>query len=218
MMAQTSAGNDLIPDRQMKIEVLLTVFVDEITPFYRDVSREEEEVRFLLLQAGDRLMPEIDAKLADHGARVLSGRRAAEIRTHAAVRAIEPGRVRSSDQRIEAETIVLTAGIVPNPVVACPPVEKDQRGHIVVDGTMRCKSHPEVWALGDCALIPVPDGNPSVCIMCYFTERVVPPTERGEDDRYEIHLRRFEEIAAPGDRHFRRPLRAPSRAPGTPSR
>ena len=40
------------------------------------------------------------------------------------------------------------------------PVEKDKRGHIVVDGTMRCPSHPEVWALGDCAFIPAPDGKP----------------------------------------------------------
>ena len=40
------------------------------------------------------------------------------------------------------------------------PVEKDKRGHVVVDGTMRCPSHPEVWALGDCACIPAADGKP----------------------------------------------------------
>src|SRR5262245_32028193 len=136
----------------------LTAFVDEIAPLYRHVRREE--VRFLLLQAGDRIMPEIDTKLADYGARVLGGRRGTEIRTHAAVRAIEPGKVHLPDETIEAETIVLAAGIVPNPVVAGLPVEKDNRGHIVVDGAMRCKSHPEVWALGDCASIPAPDGKP----------------------------------------------------------
>jgi NADH dehydrogenase len=136
----------------------LTAFVDEITPLYRHVSRDE--VRLLLLQGGNRIMPEIDTKLADYGARVLGGRRGAEIRTHAAVRAIEPGKVHLPDETIEAETIVLAARIVPNPVVAGLPVEKDKRGHIVVDGTMRCKSHPEVWALGDCAVIPAPDGKP----------------------------------------------------------
>jgi NADH:ubiquinone reductase (H+-translocating) len=136
----------------------LTALVDEITPLYRHVSRDE--VRFILLQASDRIMPEIDTKLADYGARVLGGRRGAEIRIHAAVQAIEPGRVHLPDETIEAETIVLAAGIVPNPVVAGLPVDKDKRGHIVVEGTMRCKSHPEVWALGDCALIPAPDGKP----------------------------------------------------------
>jgi NADH dehydrogenase len=136
----------------------LTAFADEIGALYRHVSRDE--VRFLLLQGGDRIMPEIDAQLAEYGARVLRGRRGAEVRTHAAVRAIEPGKVHLPDETIEAETIVLAAGIVPNPVVAGLPVEKDRRGHIVVDATMRCKSHPEVWALGDCASIPAPDGKP----------------------------------------------------------
>ena len=136
----------------------LTAFVDGITPFYKHVNRDE--ARFLLLQAVDRLMPEIDPTLADYGARVLGGRRGADIRTHAMVRAIEPGKVHLPDETIDAETIVLAAGVVPNPVVAGLPVEKDRRGHIVVDGTMRCKSHPEVWALGDCASIPGPGGKP----------------------------------------------------------
>jgi NADH dehydrogenase len=136
----------------------LTAFVDEIRPLYRNVSRDE--IRFLLLQGGERIMPEIEPKLAEYGARVLGGRHGAEIRTHAHARAIEPGKVHLADETIEAETIVLAAGIVPNPVVAGLPVEKDQRGHIVVDGTMRCKSRPEVWALGDCARIPAPDGQP----------------------------------------------------------
>jgi NADH dehydrogenase len=76
------------------------------------------------------------------------------------VRAIEPGKVHLPDETIEAETIVLAAGIVPSPVVAGLPVERDRRGHIVVEGTMRCKSRPEVWALGDCAVIPAADGQP----------------------------------------------------------
>jgi NADH dehydrogenase len=136
----------------------LTAFVDGITPLYKHVNRDE--VRFVLLQAGDRIMPEIDPSLADYGARVLGERRGADIRTHALVRAIEPGKVHLPDETIEAETIILAAGIVPNPVVAGLPVEKDRRGHIVVDATMRCKNHSEVWALGDCAAIPGPDGKP----------------------------------------------------------
>jgi NADH dehydrogenase len=136
----------------------LTAFADAITPLYGHVSRNF--VRFLLLEAGDRILPEIDTKLADYGARVLDSRRGAQIRTHAPVQGIEPGKIHLRDETIEAETIVLAAGIVPNPVVAGLPVERDERGHIVVDETMRCKSHPEVWALGDCARIPGPDGKP----------------------------------------------------------
>ena len=153
----------------------LTAFVDGIAPLYKHVNRDQ--VRFILLQGANRIMPEINPKLADYGARVLSKRRGADIRTKTIVRAIEPCKVHLAPspypipqtlggegsaraETIEAETIILAAGIVPNPVVAGLPVEKDKHGHMMVDGTMRCQSHPEVWALGDCALIPAPDGKP----------------------------------------------------------
>jgi NADH dehydrogenase len=136
----------------------LTAFADGIAPLYRHVDRGE--VRFILLQGGGRIMPEIDPRLAAYGDRVLRGRRGADIRTNTPVRAIEPGKVHLPDETIEAETIILAAGIVPSPVVAGLPVEKDRHGHMVVDATMRCPGHPEVWALGDCASIPGPDGRP----------------------------------------------------------
>src|SRR2546426_345716 len=136
----------------------LTAFVDGIAPLYKNVNRDQ--VRFLLLQGGDRIMPEMNAKLANYGARVLSQRRGADIRTRTIVRAIEPGKVHLPEETIAAHTIILAAGVVPNPVVAGLPVEKDKRGHVMVDGAMRCPGHPEVWALGDCAFIPAPDGKP----------------------------------------------------------
>ena len=151
----------------------MTAFADGIAPLYKHVNRDE--VRFVLLQGGDRIMPEMDPQLADYGARRLSQRRGADIRCNTLVRAIEPGKVHVGpsshasppggaaavrEETIEAETIVLAAGIVPSPVVGRLPVEKDQRGHILVDGTMRCPGRPEVWALGDCASIPAPDGKP----------------------------------------------------------
>jgi NADH dehydrogenase len=136
----------------------LTAFADGIAPLYKNVNRDE--VRFILLQGGERIMPEIDPSLAEYGARVLGGRRGADVRTHVPVCSIEPGKVHLPDGTIDAETIILAAGIVPSPVVAGLPVEKDKRGHIVVDGTMRCPTRPEVWALGDCASIPALDGKP----------------------------------------------------------
>src|SRR6266849_199328 len=42
----------------------LTAFVDGIAPLYKHVNRDQ--VRFLLLQGGDRIMPEINPKLADY--------------------------------------------------------------------------------------------------------------------------------------------------------
>jgi len=87
-------------------------------------------------------------------------RRGVDIQVSTAVRSIETGRVRLEHDTIDAATIVLTAGIVPSAVASAIPVVRDQRGRIAVDATMRSRSHPQVWALGDCAAIPGPDGRP----------------------------------------------------------
>jgi NADH dehydrogenase len=136
----------------------LTAFADGIAPSYKHVKRDA--VRFLLLEGAGRILPDLEPALVEYAARVLGQRRGVDIRTNTPVRAVEPGKVHLATETIESHTIVLTAGIVPNPVVADLPVTKDKRGHIEVDGAMRCRRHPEVWALGDCARIPAPDGKP----------------------------------------------------------
>jgi NADH dehydrogenase len=135
----------------------LTAFADDVLRFYPRLRRDE--IRFLLAEAGPRVLPEIDETLAVAAARVLQ-RRGADIRVSTPVRSIEPGRVRLANEIIDAATIVLAAGIVPSVVAAAIPVVHDQRGRIAVDGTMQSRSHTSVWALGDRAAIPGPDGRP----------------------------------------------------------
>jgi NADH dehydrogenase len=141
------------------IELLgeLTAFVDDILRYYPRIRREE--LKFHLFEATGRTLPEIDASLAAVATRVLE-KRGAEIRVSAPVRFVEPGRVRLAEETVEAGTIVLVAGIVPDPAAVRIPVAHDNRGRIDVDATMRSRSHPEVWAFGDCAAIPGPDGRP----------------------------------------------------------
>lgn len=135
----------------------LTAFADDVLRFYPRIRRDE--VCFRLFEAGARILPEIDPKLAASAARVLQ-RRGVDIQVLTGVRSIDAGRVRLEDDTIEAGTIVLTAGIVPSAVASAIPVLRDRRGRIVVDATMRSRSHPHVWALGDCAAIPGPDNRP----------------------------------------------------------
>jgi NADH dehydrogenase len=141
------------------IELLgeLSAFADDVLRFYPRLRREE--IHFLLFEAGPRILPEIDPELAVAAARVLQ-QRGADMRVATPVRAIEPGRVRVDNEIIDASTIVLAAGIVPSVVATAIPVVHDQRGRIAVDNTMRSRSHTNVWALGDCAAIPGPDGRP----------------------------------------------------------
>lgn len=136
----------------------LTVFVDGILRCYPRIGREE--VRFLLLQAGSHILPEIVPDLARYAERVLRARAGVEIRTETHAQAIEPEAVHLASETIEAGTIVLCAGIQPNPLAEDLPLPKSQHGEIVVDATMGCPTRPGVWALGDVAWIPCPNGTP----------------------------------------------------------
>ncbi|HET9300361.1 MAG TPA: NAD(P)/FAD-dependent oxidoreductase, partial [Candidatus Polarisedimenticolaceae bacterium] len=134
----------------------LSAFADDVLRYYPRIARKE--MRFLLFEAGARILPEIDPSLASVAHRVLE-RRQAVLRTSTPVRAIEAGRLRLDEETIEASTIVLAPGIVPSAVASAIAVQHDARGRIAVHPTMRSQSHPEVWALGDCAAIPGPDGR-----------------------------------------------------------
>ena len=135
----------------------LTAFANDVLRFYPRIQREE--IRFHLFEAGGRILPEIDEKLAAVAMRILQ-RRGADIRVATPGSSIEPGRVHLATETIEAGTIVLAAGIVPSSIATAIAVDHDQRGRIAVDGGMRSRSHSNVWALGDCAAIPGPDGRP----------------------------------------------------------
>ncbi len=135
----------------------LTAFADDVLRFYPRIRRDE--MRFCLFEAGPRILPEIDEKLAAVAASVLATRKA-DVRAATPVRSIEAGRVHISGESLDAGTIVLAPGIVPSAVASAIPVAHDQRGRIVVDASMRSRSHANVWALGDCAAIPGPDGRP----------------------------------------------------------
>jgi NADH:ubiquinone reductase (H+-translocating) len=130
----------------------LTAFVDEIVRYYPRVKREE--MKLTLLHGGERIMPEVPPKLSEYARRVLEKRPGVRILTSTFVQSIEPGRVHTKDQTFEADTIVLSAGILPDPIVAQLPLERDKHGNLVVEQTLRSKARPEIWAMGDCASIP----------------------------------------------------------------
>jgi NADH dehydrogenase len=136
----------------------LSAFMDEVLRYYPRIRRDE--IRLHLLEAGGRIMPEIPERLATYSARILSGRVGVSIRTNAPVECITPGGVHLKDEVLEASTVILSAGTIPSPTIAKLPLEKDARGKILVEATMRCKQRPELWALGDCASIPDPNGRP----------------------------------------------------------
>lgn len=141
------------------IELLgeLTALADDVLRYYPRIRRDE--LRFHLFEATARILPEVDQRLASVAIRVLASR-GADIRASTPVRRLEPERVHIDGEIIDASTIILAAGIVPSAAVNRVSVARNERGRIAVDSSMRSISHSNVWALGDCATIPAPDGKP----------------------------------------------------------
>jgi len=118
-------------------------------PALRDLPQ-----RWMLVNAGPRILGEVPERLGEYAARQLS-RRGVEIRLSTTVVSTEAGAVQLSDgSQIRTDTLVWTAGVVPNPAVASLGLPLDERGRIPVDPTLRVEGRADVWALGDCASVP----------------------------------------------------------------
>jgi NADH dehydrogenase len=113
-------------------------------------------MRWILVEARDRVMPEIPADLADFATRELRGR-GIEIRTGTTLERVDGhSATLSGGEVIPTRTVVWTAGVKPHPVVARLGLPLDGQGRIRVDATMRVDGHDNVWAIGDAAAVPDP--------------------------------------------------------------
>lgn len=105
---------------------------------------------------GDRL----SEKGRAHLRKVLDGL-GITLHEHTAVTAVAGDRVATADGRdIPAEVTVWTTGFAVHPVAGATTLELAGNGRIVVDGTMRSVSHPDVYAVGDAATAIGPGGRP----------------------------------------------------------
>jgi NADH dehydrogenase len=110
--------------------------------------------RWVLVDASPRILSEVPHQLADYTAAQLR-RRGVEIRSSSTVASVEAQAVTLGDgTRIDTETLVWTAGVTVNPLVASLGLPLDERGRITVDSSLRVDGRPHVWALGDCAAVP----------------------------------------------------------------
>lgn len=80
---------------------------------------------------------------------------------HTEVEAVEAARVLCADgSSLASDATVWTAGFAVGPVAAAGGLEVTENSRIVVDRTMRSVSHPNVYAVGDCAYAIGDNGRP----------------------------------------------------------
>lgn len=141
-------------------------FVRRASRSYPSVSREQ--CRFVLLHSRDRILPEVDEKLALYAQNLLRKRGIEIILGARLAAATADNAILADGTRIPTATLVATVPSHPNPLCDALDLPKD-RGRLIVDSHLRVKDQPNIWAMGDCALVPIPSDEPG-------TESYAPPT------------------------------------------
>lgn len=139
--------------------------VAEINDFVRGVIRnypqiDPRDVRVVLLHALDRILPELNEKLALYAQKILSDR-GVEIRLNTKLQAATGEEAILGDAtRIPTKTLISTVPSSPNPLIDPLDLPKE-RGRLKVDSSLMVAGTNNIWALGDCALVPTADGGTS---------------------------------------------------------
>ena len=126
-------------------------FVREAAKSYRHM--DPKEVKVILLQSPGRILPELNAKLADFSHRLLE-RRGIEIRLNTRVSsATAESAVLRGDVTIATRTLVAAIGAASNRLLDDLPCPHDPRGRLEADQTLAVPGYQGLWAVGDCAAI-----------------------------------------------------------------
>ncbi|SCL60262.1 NADH dehydrogenase, FAD-containing subunit [Micromonospora citrea] len=118
--------------------------------------------------------PDLDVALAARGGlgdwlspggrehlRKVLGRLGVTVHEHATVTGVAADHVTVADGRtVPAAVTVWTTGFAVHPIAKATALEVTGTGQIVVDATMRSVSHPDVYAVGDAAMVMGPGDKP----------------------------------------------------------
>jgi NADH dehydrogenase len=119
--------------------------------------------RWVLVEATERLMPEIPSGLADFATRELRSR-GIEVCTGTRVEAVAESSARlSTGEDVATRTVCWTAGVKPAAVVRELGLPLTAAGRIEVDATMRVAGRKNIWGIGDAAAVPDPARSGSPC-------------------------------------------------------
>jgi NADH dehydrogenase len=115
--------------------------------------------RIILLEAGPYLLATFPEPLREDARNDLQ-RLGVDVRTSTPVTGLGASRVDTSAFSIAADTILWAAGVAASPLGATLGAPTDRAGRVLVNPDLSIPGHPEVFVIGDLALLKGPDGRP----------------------------------------------------------
>jgi NADH:ubiquinone reductase (H+-translocating) len=197
---------DAAPDESVRRRELSFVFIGagyagvealaELSDLVRDALRyypglRDAPQRWVLVDAAPKILPEIPSRLGEYAARKLTGR-GVDIFVETTLDSVEANVAQlSNGERIPTHTVVWTAGVKANPMLAQLGLPLDERGRVQTNETLRVEGHEHVWALGDCARVPnqaSPDPDPPTSQHALRQARRLAKNLRGDAQPYRYRM------------------------------
>ncbi|SDN86575.1 NAD(P)/FAD-dependent oxidoreductase [Actinacidiphila guanduensis] len=160
---------DSTTDEEIRRKALTFVFVGggfagaetigEVEDMARDAAKyypnvKREDMRFILVDAADKILPEVGPQLGKWGLEHLQERGIEVYLSTSMASCVDKHVVLANGLEVDASTIVWTAGVKPNPALARFGLPLGPRGHVDTAPTLQVKGTDYIWAAGDNAQVP----------------------------------------------------------------
>jgi NADH:ubiquinone reductase (H+-translocating) len=156
----------------------------------RDFRRiDPRQAHVILIEAGPRLLSQFSARLSGKAMAELN-RLGVDVRTGVGVENIGEGFLQLADgTRIESANIIWAAGVAANPLARKLGAALDKAGRVQVNPDLSLPGRPEVFAIGDLAVVfdernrPVPCVSPAAMQMARHVARIIQDDARGQSSQ-----------------------------------
>jgi len=151
----------------------------------RDFRRiDPGQAHVILVEGGPRLLRPFSPRLSESAAKQLT-RLGVDVRTGVGVDNMGQGFLHLSDgTKIESANMIWAAGVSASPLTKKLGVPLDKSGRVQVNPDLSLPGHPEVFAIGDMALVldekkqPVPGVSPAAMQMGRYVGRIIQGASR----------------------------------------
>ncbi|MBZ9707823.1 NAD(P)/FAD-dependent oxidoreductase [Mesorhizobium sp. ESP7-2] len=120
---------------------------------------DTRRTRVVLIEAGDRILANFAPKLSDYAGRALE-RLGVVVELGRAVTRCDAEGVVFGDTVLPARTILWAAGVAASPAAEWLRAKADRAGRVLVEPDLSVPGSPEIFVIGDAALVLRPDGRP----------------------------------------------------------
>jgi len=120
--------------------------------YYHNIKAED--LKWILVEATGRILPEVGESLGRYAVRELRGRNI-DVRLDTRLDSCEDRVAALSDgSRFPTRTLVWTAGVKPAPLLAATGLPLDERGRLVCTAELTVEGVEHAWSAGDAAAVP----------------------------------------------------------------